>query len=174
MSFLSSLFGGSGDRQRLAPLYSEVVATARAPFWYLDGGVPDNIDGRFDMLTAILSLVLLRLEAEGERARQESVWLTECFIDDMEGSVREFGTGDLMVGKRVGELVGALGGRIGAFRTASGRPDEWQAAVRRNIFHEAPPAGADPVLVAERLRLFSERLQRLHGDEILAGKVPSP
>ena len=57
---------GRAERDRLAPLYRAVVAEARRPAWYREGQVPDTLDGRFDMVAAILSLVLLRLEAEGE------------------------------------------------------------------------------------------------------------
>ncbi|MEI4584072.1 hypothetical protein WAC45_27695, partial [Klebsiella pneumoniae] len=46
------------------PLYDAVVARAREPHWYLDGGVPDTLDGRFDMVAAVLAMVLLRLETE--------------------------------------------------------------------------------------------------------------
>jgi cytochrome b pre-mRNA-processing protein 3 len=174
LSFLSSIFGAKQERGQLAPLYRSAVAAARAPLWYRDGEVPDTVDGRFDMLAAILALVLLRLDAEGDRARRESVWLTECFIDDMEGSVREFGTGDLMVGKRVGQLVGALGGRLSAFRDAIDQGGGFEAAVIRNIFHEAPPSPAAPRFVAERLERFQAALPAIGLDGLLAGKLPSP
>lgn len=174
MSFLSSIFGANRERQQLAPLYQSVVATARLPLWYREGQVPDSVDGRFDMVAATLALVLVRLEAEGERARSDSVWLTECFIDDMEGSVREFGTGDLMVGKHVGRLVGALGGRLNAFRDALDRQQGFEAAVTRNIFHEAPPSDAAPRFVAGRLEGFHLALQAVGLDDILAGRLPTP
>ena len=54
------LFGRS-ERDALAPLYEHVVAEARRPDWYRAGRVPDTLDGRFDMVAAVLSLVLLRL-----------------------------------------------------------------------------------------------------------------
>jgi cytochrome b pre-mRNA-processing protein 3 len=174
LSFLSNIFGAKHEREQLAPLYRSVVAVAREPLWYREGEVPDTVDGRFDMVAAILALVLLRLEAERERARSESVWLTECFIDDMEGSVREFGTGDLMVGKRVGQLVGALGGRITALRDAIDRKCGLEAAVTRNIFHESPPSGSAPGFVAGRLESFHTALQAIPLPDILAGKLPSP
>lgn len=173
MSFLANIFGRGGDRDRLAPLYDAAVAAARSPAWYRGGEVPDTVDGRFDMVAAVLALVLIRLEAEGERARTESVLLTECFIADMEGSVREFGTGDLMVGKQVGKLVGALGGRIGAFRTAIDRGDGFEAVVAHNIFHDAPPSDVAVAFVAERLRDLHHRLQATPADSLLAGEMPT-
>ncbi len=66
-TWLGPIFGfGPDQREALIPLYSSVVAEARNPIWYADHGVPDTLDGRFDMVSAILSLVLVRLDAEGK------------------------------------------------------------------------------------------------------------
>ena len=79
MGLIQRMFGRKADpATAMQPLYDQVVARAREPHWYEAGAVPDTMDGRFDMIAALLSLVLLRLEPE-EEARQESVWLTELF-----------------------------------------------------------------------------------------------
>jgi cytochrome b pre-mRNA-processing protein 3 len=172
LSFLSNIFGKAPDRERLAPLYAAVVAAARSPVWYREGQVPDTIDGRFDMVAAILALVLLRLEAEGERARGETVLLTERFIDDMEGNIRQLGTGDVVVGKRIGKMMSALGGRLDAFRSAVDAGADFSGVAARNVFHEKPPAGAAE-FVGSRLKGFFDRLQTIPGEEIVAGRVPA-
>ena len=59
MSFLARIFGERQQRERYRPLYRAVVAAARDPLWYREGGVSDTINGRFDMLAAVLALVLL-------------------------------------------------------------------------------------------------------------------
>ena len=82
--------------------------------------MPDTIDGRFDMIAAVTALVLLRLEAEGDAGRAPSVLLAEIFIDDMDASLRQIGIGDYVVGKHVGRMMSALGGRLAAFREARG------------------------------------------------------
>ena len=93
-------------------LYNSAVAQARRPDWYLAGGVPDTMDGRFEMVALVLSLVLIRLEGEaGDPARQLSADLADRFIDDMDGSLRQEGVGDQVVGKHVGRMMAALGGR---------------------------------------------------------------
>ena len=112
---------GRGERDALAPLYKAVVAEARRPDWYRQGRVPDTLDGRFDMVAAVLSLVLLRLEEEGDAGRAPSAHLTELFVEDMDGQLRERGIGDIVVGKHVGRMMGALGGRLGAFLIPSNR-----------------------------------------------------
>src|SRR3546814_16143047 len=102
----------------MLPLYGAVVEYARAPRWYVEGGVEDSVDGRFDMLALVMTLVLLRLDSEGEPLSQAAVDLTERFIDDMDGKLRQIGIGDFDVGKHVGTMRGALGGRMDAYGPA--------------------------------------------------------
>ena len=170
MSLLRRIFGESKARAALAPLYAAIVAAGRDPAWYR-AGVPDTLDGRFDMIAALTALVLLRLEAEGEAAREASVRLTETFIDDMDSSLRQLGIGDYVVGKHVGRMMSALGGRLGAFRNADGRVDE---AVRRNIFHDAPSSEEAVATVAARLETFRDGLAAVDLAALLAGELPKP
>ena len=168
MSFLSRIFPRAIDRRKLLPLYEAIVAEARDPAWFRDGGVPDTVDGRFDMVTALMALVLLRLETD-ERTRHASVQLTELFIDDMDGSLRQMGIGDLMVGKHVGGMMGALGGRLTAFRGVTG--NALAEPARRNIFHDRPPSDAQLGLVAQRLERVRAGLETLGTDQILKGRI---
>jgi cytochrome b pre-mRNA-processing protein 3 len=172
LSFLARLFGPPRDRFALRPLYEAAVARAREPAWYREGGVPDTIDGRFDMVAAVLALVLLRLEREGEAAAGEAALLTELFIDDMDGTMRELGIGDVVVGKRVGKLVGALGGRMQSFREALAGSGEFEAAVARNVFRGAPPSDESVAFVAAGLRKLHEGLGGAALPDLLEGCLP--
>ena len=166
------LFGRNG-RDALLPLYRSVVAAARRPVWYRSGGVPDTIDGRFDMVAAILSLVLLRLEAEGDPGRAPSARLTELFVDDMDGQLRERGVGDVVVGKHVGKMMGALGGRLGALREALGDGGDFDAAIARNIYRGAVPGPGEAAVVRDGLIALHATLSATPAHEILAGAWPS-
>jgi len=143
------------------------VALARDPAWYREGGVPDTLEGRFAMVAAVTALILLRLEAEGDEARRESVLLTETFIADMDSSLRQIGIGDFVVGKHVGKLVGALGGRVGAFRGA----EAFDEPVRRNVFAGEETEPAKLRFVAARLEAFRDRLRGLPLAALLAGEI---
>ena len=171
MSFFQRIFGEAKQREPLQPLYRAIVAKGREPAWYRDGQVPDTLDGRFDMIAAMLSLVLLRLEQEGEAARGQTVLLTEIFIKDMDAELRQLGVGDYVVGKHVGRMMGALGGRLTALRTARAE-GSLDAAVARNIFHDAPPSDAAVAFVANGLELFAAALDGLSVEEVLAGRLP--
>jgi cytochrome b pre-mRNA-processing protein 3 len=171
---LSRLFGARRERAALRPLYDALVAAAREPAWYREGGVPDTIEGRFDMVATLVALALLRLEAEGEGGRAESVQLTELFIDDMDGTLRQIGIGDFVVGKHVGRLLGALGGRLGALREAFAGEAPLEPAVRRNLFRDGPASEAQVDWVAARLRQVHEGLAGAGVEPLRAGTFPLP
>lgn len=172
-SWFARLTGKVRDRDRLLPLYDAIVAAARDPFWYKEGQVPDSVDGRFDMIAALTAIVLVRLEKDrDERTAVASVMLTELFIEDMDESLRQIGIGDYVVGKHVGKMVGALGGRLAAFRQAS-QEGGFEGPVRRNLYHEAPPGEEFVSLVAGRLARFGAALSAAPADRLIEGKLPA-
>lgn len=170
MSFINRLLGTRPDpREELRPLWHRSVEISRQPHWYAQHGVADTVPGRFDMITAILALVLLRLEQD-EGGVTDSTLMTELFVEDMDGQLRETGVGDVVVGKRMGRLVSVLGGRIGAFRTALAQPDNaaLEDAVARNVTLNE---GASPAGLAAALRLFQGDLASLDYAAVRAGRI---
>jgi cytochrome b pre-mRNA-processing protein 3 len=124
------------------------------------------------MVATLVALMLLRLEAEGEGAKAESVLLTEIFIDDMDGTLRQLGIGDFVVGKHVGRLVSALGGRLGAFREALRGDASLEPAVKRNVFRDAPAGEEQVAFVASRLKAYHDRLAATPLELLLDGRIP--
>jgi cytochrome b pre-mRNA-processing protein 3 len=168
MAFFDRIFGKTqaDPREIMRPLYTHIVAKAREPHWYVDGGVPDSVDGRFDMVASILTLMLLRLEPG---YAQESVYLTEIFVDDMDAQLREFGIGDIIVGKHVGKMMGALGGRLGSLREAFAEGGDLDGFVMRNLHRgEDLPGRAH---VARQLRTLTEQLYARDNDALLNGNA---
>ncbi|HYJ31188.1 MAG TPA: ubiquinol-cytochrome C chaperone family protein [Allosphingosinicella sp.] len=174
MSFLTRIFGDRRERFALDPLYRAIVAAGRDPSWYREEGqVPDTLDGRFDVIASLLALVLLRIEREGgDDSRRAAVLLTEVFIDDMDGTVRQMGIGDQVVGKHVGRMMSALGGRLAAYREAQGDEAAFAAAVRRNVFRDSPASEEAAALVAGRIASFRDALDRAACPDLLAGRLP--
>ena len=169
MSLLARLFSSQPDpREALRPLWHRVVELSREPALYRDDGVADTVAGRFDMIAAILALVMLHLERDD--LAQENVLLTELFVADMDAQLRETGVGDLVVGKHVGRLVSMLGGRLGALREALASEDDalLEAALTRNVTM-AEARGTEAL--TQRLRAFADKLARLDTDEVLAGGI---
>ncbi|MEE4316159.1 MAG: ubiquinol-cytochrome C chaperone family protein [Erythrobacter sp.] len=169
MSFLSRLLGTAPDpREAVRPLWHRVIELAREPAYYAECGVADSIAGRFDLITAVLSTVMVRIEASEMRA--ESALLAELFVEDMDGQLREFGVNDVVVGKRIGKLMSVLGGRLGAYRGAlnAGDAERLTAAVARNVtFAEGADEAAGAAMVADRLLKLSQRLARFSDEDML-------
>ncbi len=170
-----SLRHRADPRAALRPLYAAIVARGRETHWYAQGAVPDTLDGRFDMIAAILCAVLLRLEGEDD-ARQGSVWLTEIFIEDMDGQLRQIGIGDMIVGKHIGKMMAALGGRLTAYREGlaeGGDPNTaLHGALVRNLYRGDAPDAAALDHVAAALRALWAALADTPTQALLAGGLP--
>ncbi len=168
MQWIAKLFG-SRDEETL-PLYTAIVARAREPHWYEAGAVPDTIDGRFDMVATALSFVLLRLE-DDPVAAGPSAKLTERFVEDMDGQLREIGIGDIVVGKHIGKMMSMLGGRLGAYR-ASAAPAPLDPALVRNLYRGRPPGPAALAHARDSLMSFRDSLAATSTASLLAGTLP--
>ena len=168
MNLLSRLFRSAPDpREALRPLWHRTVEISREPQWYLDCGVADTVPGRFDMVTAVLALVLLRIEREGGHGA-EGALLAELFVEDMDGQLREFGVGDIVVGKHIGKLMASLGGRLSAYRAALAGEGSFEDALRRNVTFDE---GRGPEALAGRIRALSDELANAATADILAGRI---
>lgn len=170
MSLLSRLLAPRTDpREQLRPLWHRVCEIAREPHWYAREGVSDTVPGRFDMVTAVLALVLLRMEREAALV-PPAARLTELFVEDMDGQLRESGVGDLMVGKHMGKLMGVLGGRLGALREGLAQADDQALAqaVERNV---TLLAGTDPAPLAAALRALAGRIGAASAEDLRAGRL---
>jgi cytochrome b pre-mRNA-processing protein 3 len=169
MGLFARLFKTSSDGPDMAVLWQRVVELAREPGWYLKGGAADSVAGRFDVLSLVLALVLLRMEGHAA-LRKPSSRLTEQFISDMDGQLRQEGIGDLVVGKRIAKLMSALGGRLEAYRAglAASDPAVLADAVRRNV---TMIQGADPAAIAAEMHVLAAQLAALPDAALLAGEI---
>ena len=169
MSFFSRLFGARPDpKEALRPLWRAIVAEARNPEWYRRCGAPDTLEGRFDMVVNIAALVMLRLE-RNERLLPASARLTELFVEDMDGQMREEGIGDPTLGKKMGRLMEAMGGRVAAYRDALvlGSRDTAEAVARNVRLRD----GADAAPMAARLAQLHAAHCARSDEAILAGEI---
>ena len=170
MSFLARLFGTQTDpREQWRPLWHTVVEQARDPDWYRMCGVADTLEGRFDMVTLVLSLVMLRMEDDAELAPHTAL-VTELFVEDMEGQLREAGIGDPTVGKKIGTLMSSMGGRLGTYRQALAAGD--RAALAEALTRNVTMAQEDEAeALAERMIRLHKRFGRTSADQLRAGEI---
>src|SRR3954468_19665414 len=138
---LKFLFGGlTADKSDGTPLFDALTGRARQPHWYVEGKVPDTLDGRFAVLASVVALALVRLERGGEKGEGLSVALTERFIHVMESEHRELGLGDPTLGKTVRKLVGMLARRTELRRSATHA--NWAKAVGESLYKDDVSDGA--------------------------------
>lgn len=170
MGLIARLFGRKeDDHAAVRPLWAEAVRIARTPEWYARGGIADTIPGRFDALSLVMALILLRMERSAA-LKVEPARLTELFVTEMDGTLRQQGVGDLVVGKRVGKLMSALGGRIEAYRAglAASEGAVLEDALRRNV--TLTEQGDAAWLAAEGRRLAAA-LAQTDDAALLAGRI---
>ncbi len=172
MSFLHRLLRTAPDpREAWRPLWHTLVGAAREEHWYAERGVADTLDGRFDMVSMLTALAMLRLETDAEAGVPAAARLTELFIEDMDGQMREAGIGDPTVGKMIGRMMGTLGGRAGTLRDALAQEDDAALAgvVARNMHLSDEDNG--PARTAEGLRAFWARLVSTGFDKLENGEI---
>jgi len=110
-------------KPRIAPpgtiegIYGMIVTRAREPLFYRDLGVPDTVNGRFDLLLMHMWLVLRRLKSVGSGTALSQA-LFDHFCADMDDNLREMGVGDQAVPKRMRAFGEAFYGRTAAYDMA--------------------------------------------------------
>jgi cytochrome b pre-mRNA-processing protein 3 len=137
-------------RGTIEAIYGMIVTQAREPFFYRDLGVPDTVNGRFDLLVLHLWVVLRRLKSiEGGMGLAQALF--DRFCDDMDDNLREMGVGDLTVPKRMQAFGEAFYGRTAAYDLAlSAGLESLALALCRNIFN------GEGVENARQLALYGE------------------
>ncbi len=137
-------FGRNEMHDRARQLYLQVVEQARQPAFYRDLGVPDTLDGRFEMIVLHMVMVLRALRRDGDDGIELGQLVFDVMMDDMDGSLREMGAGDLGVGRRVKAMAQAFYGRATAYEAAlAADEDALDQALRRNLYATAEPVGDD-------------------------------
>lgn len=138
MGLLGLLRGNRAERAGFE-LYGRAVAAARAPTYFTDLGVPDTLDGRFDMVGLHAWLLIRRLRREPPPGPALAQAIFDAMFSDMDVNLRELGVGDLSVGKRVRAMWEAFHGRAAAYEAAMAdeRPGQLSDALRRNVWRGA-------------------------------------
>jgi len=157
-----------------ASVYAAVVKAARNPLFYARLGVPDTLDGRFEILSIVLHAVVRRLVHGEDPDTAFSRRITEHFVVDMDSNLREMGVGDVRVAKKMKTLYGAYGGRVAAYDIAlASGGDALEKAVARNVFPEGASEGAAAALAAY-IRAANAMLEGISSADISLGQVAFP
>lgn len=156
-----------------AAIYAAIVAQARDPRFYRDLEVPDTPEGRFEMIALHMFLVLKRLKETSPPKKRESGALGQALFDlmfaDMDRNLREMGTGDLGVARRVKALAQGFFGRIAAYdRGLEEGAAGLASSLERNVYGDSVPADV-PLALAAYMAESMSALRRLPLEAIEAG-----
>jgi cytochrome b pre-mRNA-processing protein 3 len=166
--------------KQIIGLYEKVVRQSRQPVFYKEYHVPDTVDGRFEMISVHMILVLLRLRRNADdKMREISQRLFDEMFHDMDRNLREMGVGDLSVPKKMKVMMHGFNGRMHAYsRVLSGWAEEddgetMQDVVARNVYGTSYEIDVNSISVMadyitkqyEHIRSLSV-LQLLNDDEI--------
>ncbi|BCJ90635.1 ubiquinol-cytochrome c chaperone [Terrihabitans soli] len=153
------LFRPRKDRARVRAIYAAIVAQARQPAFYAELGVPDTLEGRYDMLMLHAFLYMHRLKDEPEPVKDVAQDVFDFMFSDMDRSLREMGVGDLSVPKKIKKMAQAFYGRASAYDAALAKagPDLGEA-VQRNVFGGGASSAANAASVADYMRRAAKAL----------------
>lgn len=152
-------------------LYTAVVEQARRVEFYRDWGVPDSVDGRFEMLVLHVFLVLRRLKQAPEQAGEIGQRLFDTLFRDMDASLREMGVGDLSVGKKIRDMAEAFYGRVSSYETGlEAGGGALEAAVERNLFGTVQATPEQIGALAGYLAEAAEALDAQSVEALLSGR----
>lgn len=164
-------------------IYASAVNEARISEYYSAMGVPDTVDGRFDMITLIVSLVLSRvgkIPSAGKSLGQE---IFDVMFADMEQNLREIGVSDEGMKYKIREMSGGFMGRMRTYgRLCENRDgydenqllEQWKLAVSRNIFRIDGVAAPGSIVLAQRAFEINSYLDKLNDADITNGKIGFP
>src|SRR5215472_858253 len=161
-----------------AVLYRTTVEQARQPVFYAAYGVPDTLDGRYELIALHMFFVLHRLKIEGAAAQDLSQELFDTMFGDMDRSLREMGVADLGVARRIRAMAEALYGRMAAYEAGLAADDGvLAAALRRNLFgtlRDTEPSPLALSAVCGYVRAAVRELAAQPLQQLAAGSVTFP
>jgi cytochrome b pre-mRNA-processing protein 3 len=152
--------------------YQRVVEQARHTVFYTQYGVPDTLDGRFELICLHAFLYLHRLKSEYPQAHALAQAFFDTMFGDLDRALREMGTGDLRVGKEVKRMAQGFYGRARAYEKGIATDDSaLGTALARNLFGTVGSSPAQIDAVAAYIRVAAEVLGRQAAADLLAGRV---
>ena len=170
---LKRLFSGPRTPAAAWELYRAAVAAARRPAVMLALGVPDTLDGRFELVTLHVALLLRRVQ-RAPALEGLGQGLVDLFVADMDRNLREMGAGDLSVGKKVRRMASAFYGRLDAYSGGLDRGRDLAAAAERNLYGTLEAAPGQAERAAAYIRAVEAALAAQEDAALAAGEAHFP
>jgi cytochrome b pre-mRNA-processing protein 3 len=170
---LGNWFQSKKNRWAVDRLHRSIQEQALRPDFYYDGGVRDNFSGRFEMTSLHAAVMFRRLRTLGAAGKALSQDVFDALFDGFDEALRDIGTGDLSVGKKIRKMGEAFYGRAKAYDDAMGEgaePLELGHSLMRNL----GVADTEMDRFVRYVRLLEDTLKRHSSEQLLSGEVNWP
>jgi len=148
--------------------YNNLVNLARNPDLYLKGGVPDTIDGRFELIVLHAHFFIKKLTKLGDKEHAFAQNLIDCMVKDFDLSLREIGVGDLSVGKKVKHMVSSYYGRAKIYdETIVDFDGNFLKALKNNLYGTVVPKDSHLKFILEYIKLLNEVIDKIDGKNFI-------
>lgn len=169
------LFGRTRSHAVPQELYGSVVAQARNPVLFGEGGFNDDVTGRFDALALHMFMFSRRLVREDTpltTSLNQEVF--DLFTDDTDRALRELGVGDTSVPKKKKKLVRSFYALVEDFSSPldDGDKDELITAIESRFGQVKTGFASDNL--ATYMREVANALDMIPAEQILSGKLNWP
>lgn len=164
---------GKRNRWAVDKLHHSIQAQALRPDFYYDGGARDNFSGRFEMTSLHAALVFRRLRTAGAAGKELAQECFNALFDGFDEALRDIGTGDLSVGKKIRKMGEAFYGRAKAYDEALAR-EAPEGALGEALIRNLGLAEDQGGRFAHYVRLVEDTLVRHSNDQLLQGEVNWP
>lgn len=170
-----SLFRRNPNEARIARLHGELMAQAREPALFLDYGVADTPEGRFEMVAIHVLMALRRLNELPDAGPALAQDLTDAMFRHFDIAFREMGVSDTTVPKRMKKYASAWLGRARAYGAAIDRSDleGLTEALARNVYGSADPGLPQAARMARYIFALREAHAGAPFESYLDGPVPA-
>lgn len=170
------LFRNKARDAQIARLYDQILAQSRDPALFLEGGVPDTVEGRTDMMLLHLFLLMHRLNDEQSEVRDIAQGVCDRFFAELDRAMREMGVGDLTVPKKMRKIADIYTGCSSSYGNALRKPDddELAQALLRNVFGLDEARLPQAQALAAYVRRTAKALAETSLASLAAGSLPFP
>lgn len=154
MNFWWSFGISKAKRDEAGRILVRLSEQSRSSTFYVEGGVPDTLDGRFQLLGLFVALEMNAIED-----RQLRQALFDRFFITCETGLREIGIGDLSVPHKLKAMMKAFHGHATAYQACLQGQGSWDEALTRNVYgtRETPPTASELAVIKAAITSYTQK-----------------
>jgi cytochrome b pre-mRNA-processing protein 3 len=169
-----TLFRTRPEKETGLAIHAAIAKAARQPALFGDNGVPDTLEGRFELVLLHTALVLTAMRSETEEyPNLVCQQVFDAMFDDFDAAMREMGVGDSGVGKKIRFMAEGFYGRASHYKDALANDDEnvLDQVIARNLMGSETVDHRAKALSAY-VRAAANALTKQGSSQLASGELP--